>query len=122
MKIRIKGNSVRIRLTKPEVDLFGENGYIEEQTEFGNTMLSYALKRTDGNLFAASFENNIITMLLPKSMSEEWINTNRVGFEGAMQLGNGKSLYLLLEKDFKCLDESIENQSDNYDNPLAHKH
>jgi hypothetical protein len=27
------------------------------------------------------------------------------------------SLYLLVEKDFVCLDETSEDQSDNYENP-----
>ena len=30
-----------------------------------------------------------------------------------------KKLYILIEKDFKCLDNTIEDQSDNYPNPLA---
>jgi hypothetical protein len=34
---------------------------------------------------------------------------------------NGKELFLLLEKDFVCLDETIEDQSDNYPNPLMDK-
>ena len=36
-----------------------------------------------------------------------------------MDLGDGNELYLLLEKDFQCLDNSIEDQTDNYENPLA---
>ncbi len=122
MKIRIKGNSLRIRLTKPEVEYFGQNGYLEEKTEFGNNALIYALKNADTQALSASFEGNKITMLLPAEDAKEWVNTNKVGIEGTMPVGNDKSLYLLLEKDFKCLDEAIEDQSDNYDNPLAAQH
>jgi hypothetical protein len=122
MKIRINGNSVRIRLSKPEVELFGDTGYLASQTEFGDATFTYVLERTSGETFSASFQNNTITMSVPQSWAKEWVETNRVGFEGAMPIGNGKSLYLLLEKDFKCLDDSIEGQADNYDNPLAAKH
>ena len=44
MKIRIKGNSVRVRLTRSEVDHFAETGYLEESTEFGNSHFLYALQ------------------------------------------------------------------------------
>ena len=41
MKIRIKGNSIRLRLTKTEVDNFAANGFVEEKTEFGNNYFLY---------------------------------------------------------------------------------
>ena len=35
-------------------------------------------------------------------------------------LGNERKLFLLFEKDFKCIDgEVLEDQSDNFENPLA---
>jgi hypothetical protein len=118
MKIRIKGNSVRIRLTKSEVDHFGRYGYIEEATEFGNNSLVYALEKTSSKEeLAAVMEGNKITMLVPDAMHNEWIDTERVGFENRMDIGDGKELFLLLEKDFVCLDNTFEDQSDNYPNP-----
>jgi hypothetical protein len=53
-------------------------------------------------------------MFMPNAMAEEWTSTDQVGFEN-----NGGQLYLLIEKDFKCLDNVAEDQSDNYPNPLA---
>ena len=32
-------------------------------------------------------------------------------------IGKGKDLFLLIEKDFVCLDHTFEDQSDNYPNP-----
>ena len=46
----------------------------------------------------------------------EWADTDRVGFEN-----KANNFYLLVEKDFKCLDNVEEDQSDNYPNPLAKK-
>lgn len=124
MKIRIKGNSVRIRLTKTEVDKIGSEGYIEETTAFVSGTLTYALEsRPDkfGHELSADFEHNTITMFIPEKMLHEWVHTGVVGYDTHMQLDNGETLYLLLEKDFKCLDETIEDQSDNFDNPLMSK-
>lgn len=119
MKIRIKGNSVRLRLSKSEVDTFGKQGYIEERTLFGNAVLTYALKSTTHCDMSADFEDNKVTMYLPDTKAKEWVETQKVGFDANMDLGDGNELYLLLEKDFQCLDNSIEDQSDNYENPLA---
>jgi len=120
MKLRIKGNSLRIRLTKTEVDNFGKNGLLEEQTRFGNEVFTYALqsRAADGGL-AASMEKNKITMWVPEKIKEEWVNTDVVGFQNKMDIGNGEQLFLLLEKDFVCIDNTFEDQSDNYPNPNA---
>lgn len=37
MKIRIKGNSLRYRLTRSEVAKFWENGILEEHTQFAHS-------------------------------------------------------------------------------------
>ena len=122
MKIRIKGNSIRIRLTKSEVDIFGAKGFIEEYTEFGTTQLSYALKQNNQPSMSAVFENNKVTVLMPTVWAEEWLATERVGYENNIPLSNGKELYVLVEKDFVCLDNTTEDQSDNYPNPMAEFH
>lgn len=124
MKLRIRGNSLRIRLTKSEVDTFGKKGYLEEQTSFLNGTLTYAIQSYDGSQMSATIFGNKITMQIPLAIAQEWTTTNKVGFEHTLPLPDGASLYLLLEKDFKCLDENItEDQSDSYDNPLMpHNH
>lgn len=119
MKIRILGNSVRLRLSKSEVEQFGKDGYVEQRTSFGNAVLTYALQTTNHCNMSADFENGKITMYLPDTKAKEWADTQKVGFDANMDLGDGNELYLLLEKDFKCLDNSTEDQSDNYENPLA---
>ena len=124
MKIRIKDNTVRIRLTRSEVERFGEEGYIEANTAFVSNVFTYALQsRSDeyGHELSADFKDGVITMYMPEKMAQEWVTSNIVGFDTWMDMDNGEKLYLLLEKDFKCLDETIEDQSDNYENPLIFK-
>jgi hypothetical protein len=114
MKIRIKGNSLRYRLTKKDVEQFSDNGYIEESVGLGNQTLTYALQKCSSDQLSATFENNKITLFMPAVMAGEWLLTDKVGFEY-----QDKGLFLLVEKDFKCLDNAAEDQSDNYPNPLA---
>jgi len=118
MKIRIKGNTIRYRLTKPEVERFAEDGVVREYTQFHDRELSYVLQRSDDGEIFAEFVNDTITLYMPAYMVHEWTNTEAVGFEN--QAGE---LTLSIEKDFKCLDNVAEDQSDNYPNPLAmHNH
>ena len=121
MKIRIKGNSIRLRLTQTEVANFANNGYLEEHTEFGNATFTYALAN-DAELLnlSAKMEGAKITMQVPPDLAINWTSTNEVGFQHKLSLNNGKELFLLVEKDFVCLDNTFEDQSDNYPNPNAH--
>jgi len=120
MKLRIKGNSIRIRLSKSEVDYFGSTGYLEEKTEFANSELVYALKiNSENEQIIANFEGNTITVSIPENLKKEWVESDKIGIENKLDIGMGKQLFLLIEKDFVCLDNTLEDQSDNYPNPNA---
>jgi len=120
MKIRIKGNSIRFRLTKTEVENFAANGILEERTEFGNNHLLYRLKKSsEFQTATAQFIANEITLLIPSAIADNWTTTELIGFEHKMDIGNDKKLFLLVEKDFVCLDNTFEDQSDNFPNPNA---
>ena len=121
MKIRIKGNSIRLRLTQTEVANFAKTGYLEEHTEFGNATFTYALANDAEVLtLSAKMEGAKITMQVPPNLAKNWTSTNEIGFQHKQPLSNGKELFLLVEKDFVCLDNTFEDQSDNYPNPNAH--
>ena len=119
MKIRIKGKSIRLRLSRSEVDTLATQGYVEERTEFFNSTLTYALQAKDeiDNL-KADFSENTITMFVPKAWAANWNKDETVGFSHTLNLPTGSTLSLLMEKDFKCIDsDTTEDQTDNYENP-----
>ena len=118
MKLRIKGNSLRIRLTRTEVEKFVNTGYLEEQTSFLENKFTYALQSmNDINEMAASFGQNKISIFVPANLLVDWPQNDVIGFNSNMPLTTTDSLYILIEKDFICLDETTEDQSDNYENP-----
>ncbi|GLU54759.1 DUF7009 family protein [Dyadobacter frigoris] len=118
MKIRIQGNSIRIRLSKSEVDRLSTDGYVEEKTSFGKSAFGYCLQKKTGiTELAAAYDDDKITMYVPETLLTEWPQNNIVGFDTNMLIGGNETLYLLLEKDFKCLDNVMEDQSDNFENP-----
>ncbi|RAJ05874.1 DUF7009 family protein [Arenibacter echinorum] len=120
MKIRIQGNSVRYRLTRSEVASLKKEGYYKEQTAFNGKDFTYAVAAKENITgLQAEFQGDTITLCLPKNESIKWPDNERVGYENKMILNDGQVLSLLLEKDFVCLDERVEDQSDNYPNPAA---
>lgn len=120
MKLRIKGNSIRLRLTKSEVLQFSETGVIEEKTDFGNTELIYRLASSEGpDLLSSSFENNVVTVFMNQTLASAWYTSDEVGYKHIFKTSDDGEIFLLVEKDFVCLDETFEDQSDNYDNPNA---
>ena len=126
MKLRIRGNSIRLRLTKSEVTRFAEKGLVEETVEFGtgeHQKFFYALSfSTDVDALRAVFENNRISVLLPKAQAEQWAQTNQVGIRAEQSLAGNKTLQILIEKDFACLEKRpSEDDADTYENPLAGK-
>lgn len=116
MKIRIKNNSIRYRLTQSDVAALVKNRQVEDSVDFGVNKLIYSLQIVDDYQLSATFNNNTITLFMPASMLTELAETDKVGFENIRHLP-----HLLVEKDFTCLDNVAEYQSDNYPNPLFAK-
>jgi hypothetical protein len=123
MKIRIKGNFIRYRLSQSEVKTLAETGYLSDTTRFGpgdHQVFTYALRSREGiDGLRAEFEHGVITLFIPAAAAAVWYDEERVGFENTVAVAPGTSLTLLLEKDFACLDDSREDQSDNFPNPNA---
>lgn len=120
MKIRIRGNSIRYRLTQTEVKTLSEIGYYEDSTDFGDRKFIYAVKAIDDvKVLDVDLAGNAITLYMNRDKSITWPKSKKVGFSNVVKTKKGTSLSLLLEKDFVCMDESVEDQSDNYPNPKS---
>lgn len=122
MKLRIRGNSIRFRLTKEEVARFGETGSVEEGIEFGagdGKKLFYRLEAAESSPeINADFENNRIILRIPKRTAEQWATTEQVGFEAKQISDEGKELRILVEKDFACLEpRGGEEDADAFPHP-----
>ncbi|MGB3776007.1 MAG: hypothetical protein WA951_12180, partial [Leeuwenhoekiella sp.] len=62
MKIRIKDNSIRYRLTRTEVEKVYKEGSFIEKTDFGTGYFSYGVQVDDvENNLKATFDDNTVT-------------------------------------------------------------
>ncbi len=126
MKLRMKNNSVRLRLTQTEAARFAETGRVEEAIEFGlepYQQFVYALEsNSEIQEVQATIKNNRITVLIPKTQADEWTQTAQVGMEAVREIGGGKFLRLLIEKDFACLETRAgEDDKDAFPHPSEGK-
>ncbi|MEQ8925396.1 MAG: hypothetical protein RLO81_06250 [Fulvivirga sp.] len=118
MKLRIQGNTLRLRLSKTDVETFAENGLVKEHIEFGSNSLTYLIETSSGNEVTALYEMNTIRIGVPESIKNKWTTTDQVGFDAVVKHGDQK-LDVLIEKDFQCLVPRKEDESDLYANPRA---
>ena len=118
MKIRIKGNSIRLRLTKTDVQNLKDFGKIEEKTILSEKQIfKYTLEiNTNISEISAKFEDNTITILLSKENANILTETDEITVQGSQKNGTENGLLLLIEKDLQCLDSTNEDQTDMYKN------
>lgn len=119
MKLRIQGDSLRLRLTRPEVNQLASNGRVESVMHLApGQALRYVLRVAEVEDLQAVLDATTLAVILPASWVEGWPEDDRVGFEGPQDAGNGRTLSLLIEKDFQCLHRETE-EPDAFPNPLA---
>jgi hypothetical protein len=117
MKLRIQGNSLRLRLTQKEVAQLHDRNRVESSIEFGpGRTLVYKLEGSlRDKVVTANFEGQSIRVMVPMRVMTEWIQSDQVSIEALSRAG----VQLLVEKDFQCLHKSDEQDPDAYPNPFA---
>lgn len=123
MKLRIQGNSLRLRVSRSELARFVETGWLEQTIYFGRepgAQLSYVLSLDEsGSALNVTASLNRVTVVLPGAEVQLWSATGQVGIAGEVDLGIRGALSVLVEKDFACLDRSDSENEDTFANPLA---
>lgn len=123
MKLRIRENTIRLRLKRAEVDQLASGRSIVEQTRFPDSVLTYRLDIADDGKFSASFRDGSLTICLPESEVMQWSQNEQVSIIAEQPLKNAEVLSLLIEKDFECLapghHRPREDDVDTYPHPEA---
>ncbi len=119
MKLRVKGNSIRLRLLRSEVERFAADRLIMDEVRFGANSLRYTLAMSqEATSVFAKFDNGEITVSIPEADARRWADGNDVGFEVEQPLAADESLTITVEKDFVCLDRPDDpDRADAYPNP-----
>ena len=104
MKLRIKENTLRLRLTQVDLAQFVASGRVEAATPFGGgASFRYALHVSpEADRLTARLEDGRIAVCVPEELAEEWAQTDRVGLEARQPLEGDQVLHVLIEKDLGC--------------------
>ena len=115
MKLRLRENSIRLRLLRSEVSDLRKNGSSAEIITFGKTRaLTYRVEISDAaETISARFQNDEITVEIPRAEAIQWIDTEQTGLQSVQQTGGEKPLSILIEKDFVCVERPAD--TDNLD-------
>jgi len=125
MKLRCTPRSVRLRLNQDEVTHLVKTGELEERVEFpgpDNAALHYRLQ-TGAKTGAGEvrFQSGQLTITVPAEQACAWANRqDQVGLYYNYEWAGGKSLRVMIEKDFECLDRPTdEAERTGFPNPTA---
>ena len=122
MKVRIAGNSIRFRLKQPEVTSFKVSGTVTERIEFGpesEDQIHFRLETYAEPHLSIDYEQNAVTVYVPEELAYRWTDTPLVGFDGKLNTAKGRTVSVLVEKDFACLDRGEDENEGTYPHPLA---
>ncbi len=128
MKLRIRGNSIRLRLQKSEVDTFRTQGTIEELVRLGpdpNQSLTYALckdpfREEGDDQILTRWNGSALEIRVPPGLANQWTDTPLVSLAAELWYGDGVYTRILIEKDYQCINPNRvwpEDESDAFPNP-----
>jgi hypothetical protein len=121
MKLRIKGNAVRYRITQSELAKLITDGRVEDTVHLGpgeESKFTYTLEQSeDLSATTLQYRSTAMTIVIPSQDAQKWAHSNEVGIYASIDLGLRGELNLLVEKDFACLDLSDADNLDTFPNP-----
>lgn len=125
MKLRLKGNSLRLRVTRSELATLQAGKRIQENSLFPAdppARLGYVLGVGSHNQpVHVVFASQQIVVSLSQDQLANWSGEHQVGIYASLPVAEGTVLEVAIEKDFACLDLSDENDTDTFANPMAGK-
>jgi len=109
MKLRVKDNSLRLRVTPAEVQLLLKGERVETITRFGAEpaqCLTYSLEAwPELPAMTAVYKPGRIRVLVPAHLMQGWSDDQQTSLSETQSVGAGQSLQLLVEKDLPCKDD-----------------
>jgi hypothetical protein len=109
MKLRIRNNSLRIRLNRNEVAELAQGKLLKESVAFpGGSTFSYRLSTAADGLTTATFLNGTLDLAVPQHNVRDWSDSDEIGLY--YKLDAASPLDIAIEKDLECLDAPDEER------------
>ncbi len=100
MKISIKGNNLRLRLSSEDWQKFKNNSKVEQDVPFGyRQKLIYCVKITDqSQQIEASLNHPFVMVMIPRNLAKSWIDQSNPIISGEVPVADGETLKIQIER------------------------
>jgi hypothetical protein len=110
MKLRIRTNTLRLRLNQKEVEGLAAGQTLKEQIDFpGGTSLAYSLGSSPAADPQVFFANGKIQITAPHALLMNWVSGEDLGLHLSLPTG-AEPLKISIEKDLVCIDGPVEER------------
>jgi hypothetical protein len=114
MKLRLRSNTIRLRLLKGEVDRLAEGKTIVETLPTPRPF-HFSVQPAEVADLMASFDEDTLLIQVPQDWARAWPKTDQVG-----RSATTNNLDILIEKDWACTTPRAAEENDGtYPNPTA---
>ena len=109
MKLRFRGNTLRLRVNRREVDALASGDLVQEDVFFPNqARFTYIFEPSRNAVPLASFESNTLRVAAPLLQVRNWAHTELIGLYYNFET-EGTVLKVAIEKDLECTDSTAED-------------
>lgn len=122
MKLRISHNSLRLRLSRMDVERLMQAGVVEESTLLGGAIPFSIRLLIDSHAHDVRTGRHThgIFVRLPEDIALMWSSSSEVGITAVESHPGGRETTVLVEKDFRCLrPRQGDEAEDAFPNPAA---
>jgi hypothetical protein len=117
MKLRILGNSIRLRLTRSEVERVSSGEVLKETTRLPGGNFCYSLSGADVDEVRAMISGGHLRVTVPRDALTRWHDGDAVAVDAPVESG---AAAVLIEKDYACLTPRPgSDDDDTYPHPDA---
>jgi hypothetical protein len=100
MKLRIKGNTLRVRLSDRELSQLVNSGVVADMTQFpeGAVLRTELVTLLEAPAISVTYRQDLIRISLPERSAQEWIESAIEELKAVVSVDGG-TLHVSLEKD-----------------------
>jgi hypothetical protein len=105
MKLRINNNSLRLRLSRTDVERLMQAGVVEESTLLGGAIpfaFRLVVDASACEIRSGRYAHGI-QVRVPEDIALMWSSSDQVGIAAVETHPGGRETTVLIEKDFSCL-------------------
>lgn len=111
MKLRIHGNSLRLRISDADLSRLRWEGRLECWMGLGpGRRFTYSIETShDTDRMTAHFESDALTLLMPREWVDQWTPAEDERLESMQDIDGDQQLHIVVEKDLPCQRDSQDH-------------